>query len=296
MRALSSVTTCQTIFPAPCSSCVEPFTPYPPRSRKQFSLQVSKHLVHTEHYRNLISKNTTNEQCSKANGKVLLITFSPTAAVFCTQPLWVAKAQHQGQLIFRWSMVAQRQTPPAQVLQAGVCHQDLCSGIKMRLKKIMKRKPGHSHTNLGCEAAGDSLSSNSCRFLPSPPLPAVLPPACSCTHAQQVPFLGAFGFPAPSSIPEHRPHILHPAGMEKKEWCHSNVLRSYMGGRGLLLEEASIARDQWQVQCSLHSEESWAQRTADGDPCSSQDSRSHSCTLKGHIFHVSNWGALCSWT
>lgn len=42
----------------------------------------------------------------------------------------------------------------------------------------MSRKSGHFHSNLGCEAAGDSLPSNSCRFLPSPP-----PQLCYLLHA-----------------------------------------------------------------------------------------------------------------
>lgn len=106
MRVLSSVTMCRTIFPAPCSSRLEPFTPYPPRSRKLISLQVLEHLVHTEHYRNLICKNTINEPRNKAHERVLWITLGPTAAMFCVQPLSVAKAQHQGQLVFQWSTEA----------------------------------------------------------------------------------------------------------------------------------------------------------------------------------------------
>lgn len=105
----------------------------------------------------------------------------------------------------------------------------------------------------------------------------LLPPACTCTHARQGPSLLAFGFPALSQT--IGPHKLHPAGME--EWLHS-----YTGGHPLLLKEASTARNQWQVQHFLQSVSSWAERTADAAPCSSQDSRRHSCTSKDHVFHI----------
>lgn len=86
-------TTCQNIFPTPCSSCLEPFTSYLPHSRNQLSLQFQITLYTQS---NPISKNTILEQCSKANERVLAIALGPTSAVFCVQRLSGAKAQHQG--------------------------------------------------------------------------------------------------------------------------------------------------------------------------------------------------------
>lgn len=141
-------------------------------------------------------------------------------------------------------MVAQRPIPPAQTLQPGVCRHSLCPGIKneIKKKKIMSRKSGHFHSNLGCEAAGDSLPSNSCRFLPSPPpqlcylLPAPAPTP-SRTHP-----LRHSGFSLHPPSQSTRPHKLHLAGMKEREQHHTGIIRSYTGGHHLLLEGASIAR------------------------------------------------------
>lgn len=76
-RVLSSVTTCRNIFPTPCSSCLQPFTLYLPHTRKQLSLQFQITLYTCVHYCNPVSKNTIQEQCSKANERFLVITLGP---------------------------------------------------------------------------------------------------------------------------------------------------------------------------------------------------------------------------
>lgn len=150
----------------------------------------------------------------------------------------------------------------------------------------MSRKSGHFHSNLGCEAAGDSLPSNSCRFLPSPP-----PQLCYLLHApaptpSRTHPLRHSGFSLHPPSQSTRPHKLHLAGMKEREQHHTGIIRSYTGGHHLLLEGASIARGWRQVQCPLCN-----QRTEVGsEDCAwsfSQDSRSHSCTSKNCIFHVS---------
>lgn len=127
------------------SSCLGPFTSDSPRSTKQFSLHVSEHLVHTEHYCNLISKNTIIAQCSKAIKRVLLITFSPTAAVFCFQTLRLVKGN--------WS------SSGANTSCTSTTGWDLLPGFVFRdkneIKNIMRWKPDHCHSSLCGEAAGN---------------------------------------------------------------------------------------------------------------------------------------------
>lgn len=219
----------------PYSSCLEPFTSDSPCSTKQFSLHVSEHLAHTEHNCNLISKNTIIAQCCRANKRVLLITFSPKAAVF---PLLPTPLAGQGQLLFQWGKHHLHKHYRLGFV-ARVCVQ----GLKTRLKISWR-----GSLAILTSAWVVKLQVNDCPKTPSSPLPAVA--SClHCTEAQQGPSLSAFGFPVLSQI--IGPHKSHPAGMEKKEWLHS-----YTGGHPPLLEEASTARDQRQVQHFLHSQ--WA--------------------------------------
>lgn len=151
-------------------------------------------------------------------------------------------------------------------------------------KKIMRRKPGHSHTNLGCEAAGDSLSSNSTTPAGS------LPP-----HRSQLCCL----LPAPASLPSRAHHLghsrfllcplsqsIHPGWRRKSGITGASSIATWEDIVCFLRKHPLLGTNGGCGAPPVISDQSWAQGTADGAPHSSQDSRSHSCTLKGRIFHV----------
>lgn len=167
---------------------------------------------------------------------------------------------------------AQRRTSSVQVPQAGLCHQGLHSRIKMRFKKMMMRKPGHSHPNLGCEAAGWFTVQ---QLLQVPSLPTAPSRAISCPLLLPCP-AGSIPWGIQVSCSVLCPRALALINCPQQGWKRrSGFLRGLLGTDGRYGTP------------SVGGEQSWAQRTADGAPRSSQDSRSHSWILKGRIFHVS---------
>lgn len=168
------------------SSCLGPLISDSPRSTEQFSLRVSEHLVHTEHYHNLISKNAMTAQCSKANKRLLLITFSPTAAVF---PLLPTPLTGQGQLIFQWGKHLLHKHYRLRFV-ARVCVQ----GQKWDWKHHEEEAWPFSHQPGWWSCRRLAVQ----HILPVPSLPA-LPAAASCLHLHPCPagpIPSAFGFPA----------------------------------------------------------------------------------------------------